>query len=188
MHRHAACAFSENGDVRRITAKSIGIGLHPAERRDLVEIAEVAAVPFSRQGRVRKEAETTQPIVQADQHHAVACEVLAGINRRRRAAVDEPATVDPDHHWQFGPRLRRCGFPDVDEKAVFRRRGSNRCRIGREWRLEAICPVSGGIAHRGPRRRRLRLAPAVIRYGRCSIRDAKEGRDAVCSLSAANWP
>jgi hypothetical protein len=64
-------------------------------------VVEVALVDLAAQCRMAEEAEAPEPVVEADHHHALPREARAGVGRRRAAAVDEAAAVDPDDDRQL---------------------------------------------------------------------------------------
>ena len=129
------------------------------QRGDLIAKGEIAAAALGLQRRMREEAEAAEAIVQADHHHAVAREGRAGIDRRRTAAVDEAAAMEPDHHR---PLLLRLGRPpDVEIEAVLRGLGAQRRGVSGKGQLRAIRREVTRVAPAFPARHGLRIAPAV---------------------------
>ena len=96
--RPAAGGFAEDRDVMRVAAKRRDVLPYPLQRRDLVEegvVAQQTVRVFPGQRGVREEAEAPHAIVEADEHDAALGEMRAVVNRRRTAAVDEAAAIDP---------------------------------------------------------------------------------------------
>jgi len=156
-HAHSARGLAEDGDVSDITTESGDVVPHPLQRGDLVEQAEVGDPVVEEQ-----EAVDAQPVVDADQHDAVACKGRAVVAWNGAGAVGEGAAVDPDHHGQSG--RRRVGRPDVEVEALLARdrglwedgvEGRKVRRLRNRWaELER---VSGSL----PGGRRLRRPEAV---------------------------
>ena len=140
MHAHPARAFAKHRDARSVSAEFGDIGLHPFQSRDLVQEAEIAPQPLGGQSRMGKEAKAAKAIIEADENHAIAREILPRIDARRRTAIHKAAAMDPHHHRQLVPGLGRGGFPHVEVEAVLGGRGGDGCGVGRERRLGAVTP------------------------------------------------
>jgi hypothetical protein len=169
-HAHAAGRLAEDGDVGVVPPESGDVVPHPFQCRDLVEQAEVGDSVAQEQ-----EAVDAEPVVDADQDHAIAREPAAIVVRHSSGSVGEGAAVDPDHRRQ--PGGRRVGRPDVQVEAVLaldRRLREDRVE-GREI---------GRLRHRGaerervpgpfPGRGRLRRPEAVGGERRGGVGDAFE--------------
>ncbi len=123
------------------------------------------ALLLGRQGRVGKEAEVAEPVIEAHQYDAIACKGTAVVLRRRAAAVDETATVDPHHDRQvLRSGLRR--LPDIQIQAILCRRDAQRCSISGKRDLHAVSPVVNGLPHALPGHDGLRRPPTIRPYGR----------------------
>ncbi|MNQ79183.1 hypothetical protein D3C85_941170 [compost metagenome] len=145
---------------------------HPFQGRDLIQQGLVAQGLVGRspgaQGRMGEEAELAQAIVDADQHHAVACKGGAVVEGQGTSPHPVRSAVQPDHDRRRSCRLSRG--PDVQGQAVFAGRvrraadgddvghvgGSGLGRRGAEVRR---------LAHAVPCRKRPRRSPAQVSDG-----------------------
>ncbi len=108
---HPASRLTKDGDVGGVTAKVGNVLLHPDERGDLVEHAEVGnAIP---QG---EEAIGSQTIVDGDADDAIAGEARAIIRWPCPRPVEKGAPMNPDHDRQT--RLAQVRGPDVEIQTV----------------------------------------------------------------------
>ena len=181
VDRAAARRLAEDRDIARVAPECRDVPLHPAQRRDLVEIAVVAeraARGFLRECRVREEAKAAQAVVEAHEDEAAPRELRAVVHGRRAAAVDEAAAVDPHHHRQLR-RGRLLGRPDVEVQAVLARWRAKWRRVAREGLLHAVVRVGARRAHAVPGGRGPRGAPAQIARGRRRERHAFPGDNAL---------
>ena len=125
-----------------------------------------------------EETEAAQAVVDAHEDHALAGEVVALVDRRLGAAVDQAAAIDPDHHRQLlRCRLRRS--PDVEEQAVLAEVGSD-ARVAANDALQAVVTDLDRRPHARPGLDRLRRPPTQVAHRRSGERHALEGQDAVC--------
>lgn len=184
MDRHPAGAFAEDRHIRRVAIKGGNIGPHPFERGNLIEEAEIAAETLCLERRMREEAEAAEPIVQADEHDAIAREIFARVDRRRTAAVHETAAMDPHHHRALVARFYLRRFPDIKVKTVLRRSCRDRRCIRGKGSLGAVRREAGCTAFAGPRRDRLRRAPPVRPDRRSRIGNALVGGNIACGDAA----
>ena len=90
----APADFAEDGDLAGIAAEGPDVLLHPFERGDLVEKAQVGDAVAQ-----VEEAFRAHPVIDGHAHHAIAGEPAAVIEGRRAGGVElEHSTGDPDHH------------------------------------------------------------------------------------------
>ena len=176
-YARAPSGLAEQQDVLWVAAEGCDVGLHPRERRALVEETVVPGciAALLRQRRMRQETEGAESVVQCDDHRVTACgEGGAVVQRFRRASEAERAAVHEDHD-----RTRRIwrerGRPDIESKAVFvvldgSARRARGLRAVRTWRRR--------VEGRFPRRRGLRRTPAQGSDGRSGERDAAKGEGA----------
>src|SRR6185437_9742242 len=149
-------------------------------RRDLVHVAVVAqqsVFAFLGQCRMREEPKPSYAIVEAHKHQPAPRKLAAVVHRRRTAAIDEAAAIDPYHHRQLPSVMRRK--PYVQHQAIFCRSRSQRRSIARKWKLHAVVTISGRVPHSRPLLRRLRWAPAQIANRRRGEWNSFEREDAV---------
>ena len=95
--------LAEDRDVAGIAAERRDVVLDPPQRRDLIEHAVVArrvAAGLARQLGMREEPEHAEPVVERDEHHALARERLAVVARLGAGAGLKAAAVNPHHHRQ----------------------------------------------------------------------------------------
>ncbi len=194
IHFSAAAALAEDGDVAGVAAEAADVFLHPFERENNVEHADVAGVGvFFAVLRKIEMTDGAEPMIERDEDDIAGAREAFAVVRRMLLAVagDEAAAVEPDHDGTFGVVVdgRR---PDVEAEAVFV--------------LDAVVPVEQpGVFVVGPAgARALRRNVAVLhgaadagpRLGLCgrhetrggfgagAIRDAFEGVDAVVGVAA----
>ena len=80
--RHAAGGLPEQGDVARVAAEAVDVGLHPLQRRQQVHqgvIAERSIGLFDRQLRMGEQAEAVEAVVRGHHDHAFAGKVHAAM-------------------------------------------------------------------------------------------------------------
>ena len=190
-HAHAAGGFPEDGDVAGIAAERRDVVPNPLQGHDLILQPLVARRALGRLGgerRMRKEAEQPKPVVDGNQHHALARQRLAIVERRTAAAGNEGAAVDPHHHRRLGIH-RAARRPDVQVQAVLADRN-------RPLRVEALLGlhlqtrigIGRGSALALPRCRRRRRRPPQLAHRRRRKGDALERhhRVVLVGVSAAH--
>ena len=171
----------EDGHIVGITAKLGDVGLDPLQRLDLIQDTVVAGHTvrtLSGELAVRHEAEDAQTVVDGDEHHILRSPLLTVELRLSPPAFTIAATVNPQGHRQFLVCLTSCLRIDIQIETVL--------AVGS---LVAVAPLSsitarivnsliagmtelGTILHAFPRHHGLRLLPAQVADGRCSIGDA----------------
>ena len=169
--RTAAGRFAEQRHLLRIAAEQRDVALDPLQRRELIQIAIVAARiagRFPGQGRMGKEAEAAHAVIHADDDDALGGQRVGGI--LRGVSVHQRAAMDPDHHGQGRVRCRGRP-PDVQRQAVL--------RFGQIVGLHAGGAERSRIEHRCPGLNRLRHPPAQFSDRRRGIGNALEADDAV---------
>src|SRR5262249_20598026 len=118
--RPAAGRLAADGHLRRVTAEPGDIPVYPGQRRLLVHQAVVARLPVrAGQRRVGEEPEDAQPVV--DGHH----DDTGGVHDEAavvlvRAAVGQPAAVDPEVHRQPGAGADSGRALHIEVQAVLR--------------------------------------------------------------------
>ena len=184
-HDGPARRFAEDGDVLGVAAEGRDIGAHPFQRRGHVHQAIVrgrlARRPLGRQGRMIEEAQTSQPIVQCDDHHAAPGQGGPIIQRRGARTVHHPAAMDPDHH-----RRRRTGAgwpPDVQVQTILAHRQGADARIPAGRRLDADRPIGAGVALTLPGRRGTGRPPPARGRRRRRIGNVLEGNHVAVGAS-----
>ena len=118
---HRTGRLAEDQNPVRIAPEGRSIGLHPLKRRDLVEQAVVArrtVLGLGAQAGVRQEPEGSEPVVDRDQHHALAGQRRAVEDERRTVADLVAAAVEPDHDRPRTVRAGIRGGPEVEVEAV----------------------------------------------------------------------
>ena len=103
VDRHAARRLAEQSHVVSIAAKCGNVLLHPLQRRDLIQVAVVAQQSvwtLARESGMGEETEASEPVVEADKDHSAARKLRTIVDGRRTAAVDKPASMNPDHYRQ----------------------------------------------------------------------------------------
>jgi hypothetical protein len=192
-HVLAAGRLSEDRDVRRVAAEGRDVGLHPLERGDLVERAEVARgvarVAALAQRRVPEPAERAEAVVERHHDHAMQGGQAAAVVEAR-GADGVAAAVDPDHHRQarIGGRAAQGGRVDVEREAVLVT--DQRARLGRGVAADAARELRAGgaegerLAPAGRGQQRLGRAPAQLADRRLGVGDAEPGVAAVLARGA----
>src|SRR5690348_8817920 len=105
VHFSAAAGLAEDGDVGGIAAKAADIFLHPFERKNNVELADVAGVfEFFAVLREIEIADGAEAMIDGDEHDVVeAREIFAVVGGVLLAATsDVAAAVKPNHDGAFG--------------------------------------------------------------------------------------
>ena len=126
-----------------------------------------------------KETETSQPVVEADQDDALACECRTIKDCRRSTTVDETATMDPHHDRQVVGTANRS--PHIEEQAVFGNRPTDRSQITWLWLLHAVRAVVQRRAQPYPWNGGLGCLPAQCAQRGRGIGNALEGKHAIGS-------
>ena len=113
--RVATRRLPERRDPARIAAEGRDVALHPRERGELVEQAEVGGA--SRHS--PEEAEQPQAVGDGDHDHVLFRDESGGVHDRQVArARNVRAAVDPDHDGQAVTRRRSRGHRDRQVLAV----------------------------------------------------------------------
>jgi hypothetical protein len=173
--------LAEDRDAVRVAAERRDVAPDPAERRGHVEQAVVAGAGpagFGGQLRMGHEPERPQPVVERDEHDALARQVAPHEDRIAARALLKRATVEPDHHRpaRVGGRGRA---PYIEIEAVFAHRllagelGID--RIVRSPGLQALRRQCGGGSDTVPAPDRLRRLPAQRADRRRRIWNAEKG-------------
>ena len=118
----APARLAEDGDVARIAAELGGVVMHPAQRLDDVELADIAAVGEAgiEVGQVEV-AEGVEPVVHRDHDHvAPVRQPVADRVEAVRRAGGIAAAMQPDHHRPLLP-VTDAWRPYIQGKAVFTR-------------------------------------------------------------------
>ncbi len=126
MHSGAHCArrLAVDGDVLGIASESGDVLVHPLEGRDLVENADVRRrASIGGQPAQIEETESSEPVVEGDQHDSRACEPGPVVEKRGAGAEHVGTSVQIDHHRPASALGRRA--PDVEIEAVFRDPAAN---------------------------------------------------------------
>ena len=147
MHGKPTRGLTSDGDLMGISAKHRDISLHPLESGKLIKIAIIAyhaALAFFGKSWKRKEAESAEPIVEANKDNSFARKLTTIIDIWRCPSDNPPAAMDPHHDWHL--LVSVLGNPHVDEKAVFRGNGAPRRSLAPSWNLHAIMTELGGRA------------------------------------------
>ncbi len=181
--------LAEDGDAAGIATEGRDVGLNPAQRRDLIEMAVVAGRPIGLLGaqiRMRQEAEAAEPVVHRDDHDAVARQPVPLEDRQGSRSHQECAAVEPDHHRTLLVARRR-GRPDVQIEAVlaFRLWAEIADRGLGTIGLNAARPERHRRPRAAPRLRRLRRPPAQCSERRARIGHAFEGANCTIVAPAA---
>ncbi|MCY1175444.1 hypothetical protein D9M73_156830 [compost metagenome] len=121
-HAQPASRFARDRHPGRIPAESRDIGLHPLQRRNLVEQAVIARHMLRRfcaQAGMGQPAEHAQPIVDRHDDHPALGKTLAVIHRVTARSAHQRAAVDPEKHRCL---IRLGGRPDVERQAILAHR------------------------------------------------------------------
>ena len=116
----AARRFAEDRHPARVPSEGSDVALHPLEGRDLVEqrvVARRAVLGLRGQRRMGEQAEDVEAVVDGHDHHALAGEVGAVVQRLGSASGDVGAAVDP-HHDGGEVVTAEVRGPDVEIEAV----------------------------------------------------------------------
>jgi hypothetical protein len=179
-HREAARRLAEDRDVARVAAERGDVALHPLEGGRLVGEAIVAVgavVALVREPVGGEEPERAQPVVGADDHHALRRQVVTDVVRLLRRSGGEPATVDPEHD---GKVVGVGGRPDVQRQAVVV--GVRDRRDRRQRRVGVL--GTGGAGHGGVENPAIGLPgvgrpPGVVPDRRGGVGNRQERPDAI---------
>ncbi len=172
----AARRFADDGDVAGIAAEGRDVGLHPRQRRHLVEQAEVAGAGEAlavQIGQVEV-AEGAEAVVDRDEHAAVAAKASPWYQGTAPVPlVNAPPWMNTSTGQRAVPSVVRR--PDVQRQAVLAHRpvGQPERRLQQAGSLRRLRPELEGVAHRGPRRRRLRGGVAIRRGIRNALEHAR---------------
>src|SRR5262249_12236931 len=103
------------------SAEGNNVGLDPPERELLIHDAIIhRGMPFCIEGRMCKEAQGSEPVVERDDDDTAALDKRCWIVELARSG-SVASTVDPDHDGQLAlpdaPRARRSGSVDVQKQA-----------------------------------------------------------------------
>jgi hypothetical protein len=135
--------LAADGHPGRVAAEICDMGLHPTQRRLLVEegvVAHVAAA-LGPQGGVGQRSEHAQPVLDGDDHDPALPGQLEAVVLIR-TAVDAPAPVEEDEDRQVGPSAGAGRPLHVEEQAVL---GLRSDPVGAR-ELGAPVAVFGGVA------------------------------------------
>ena len=178
---HAARGLAGDGDLGRIAAESSDVVLHPLQRGDLVEHAEVAGL--GQRGEVAcqvHEALHAEPVVDRHAHDAITGERCAVVHIVDAAAGIEGAAVDPHQHWHAAGTRVRC--PDIQPQAVVASgigRGAQLAEDARHRLLQCHGAIVGRLTYAVPAGRGCRRLEPQVAHRRCRIRDAFVGMNAL---------
>src|SRR5580704_135932 len=120
-HFSAAAGLAENGDVAGVAAEAADVFLHPFERENDVELADVAGVfVFFAVLREIEIADGAEAMIYGNEDDVVvAGEIFAVVGGMLLAAAgDEATAVKPDHDGAFGVVVDGWR-PHVEVEAVF---------------------------------------------------------------------
>src|SRR5450759_1680318 len=126
---------------------------------------------------MREKAKGSEPIAERDDDGALLREPRAVVAFLAAEAREEPAAVDPYHHW--APR-RVCvqrARPDVEIEAVLRDASGERIDVAVRLVLHAVVTELTCGAHTGPVRRRLRRPPTQLADRRCGVGNTAKHND-----------
>jgi hypothetical protein len=121
--REGARGLAEDGHVAGVAAECLDVVANPAQRRDLIELAEVRAgsEPVATVLGEREIAERTESIIDGHDHRVAALRERATVVHRRAARAErEGSAVDPEQH-RPAPSVRG-GCIDVQVEAVLAER------------------------------------------------------------------
>ena len=162
--RNAARGFSEDRDPFRIASERANVALNPLQGRDHVEQAVVPGHVLGRlraQLRMREEAQNPHPISDSDQHHAALGQLVAAVDRDRRGAAVEAASVNPDQHRDaILRRFRRS--PHIQVQAIFAQAAGRRTEHGLHAPGRELIALARSLPFRGGPG----LAPSKIAHRR----------------------
>src|SRR5450759_5225098 len=125
---------------------------------------------------MREKAKGSEPIAERDDDGALLREPRAVVAFLAAEAREEPAAVDPYHHW--APR-RVCvqrARPDVEIEAVLRDASGERIDVAVRLVLHAVVAELTCGPHIAPVLRGLRRLPAQLTDGRCGVGDTAKYR------------
>ncbi|KYD22029.1 hypothetical protein B4109_2595 [Geobacillus stearothermophilus] len=180
--------FTENRDVVRITTKRRNVLLHPAQRRHLVQNAEIPGlrVRFAERITEMQKAKHVHSVVDRhDNDIAVFRERRPVIPRRRTRTEQKGAAVNPKQHRALLPIRRRR--PNVQVQPVFARRlahppeqsAENRIRRLHHDRTERC-----RLPHPIPRIGRLRRQKPALTDRRFRVRNSFPNKNAFIHFPA----
>mmetsp|Transcript_56659 Transcript_56659/g.124241 ORF Transcript_56659/g.124241 Transcript_56659/m.124241 type:complete len:582 (+) Transcript_56659:69-1814(+) len=157
---HSASRLSPQRHPRWVSAKSLGISLHPAHGLLLVHNSEVALHPGARISRQCQEPVHLQPVVHSNDHHVVLLGQIGPVVQPERPLVGpllERAPVVPDQDRQVACALRG---ENVHVKAILRLILRD-IRVVARVALLAPWPVLGCIPGLRPLSRGLRRSESL---------------------------
>ncbi len=163
----AARRLARDRHPARVSAEGRDVFLHPFQGAH-----PVTHGPVGRRAGHLEEALGTEPVIDADQDHAVPRERAAAIPGRGVAPAEKSAAVDPDQDRQ--PGRAQVGREDVQVELVVS--GDDRLRDHRDpavW-LRRCRPVGERVPDPVPAAGRHRGGEAPRRDRRLSVRDTEE--------------
>ena len=181
-HRVRAGRLAEDRHVVRVAAEALDVGLHPAQRRDLIALAEVrrGVVALAAERAEVAVAERAEAIVDRHDHDVAALAQRSAVVDRHRAAAGRErrrreSRTAPAGGARRAPSCTRSDTGSPRSAALRRRRRARRTRPAPRTPRTRARSARRSTARAPPARRSAACRPAVSRM---ECRETPRGRRA----------